>query len=87
VIDSGTFEVLADGRLVNELTEADHFGEIALLHDVPRTATVRARSDGSVWALDREEFLATITGMPQAVAAAEQISAERSRASGGSVSS
>jgi MFS family permease len=83
VIDRGSFEVDADGHVVNELSEGDHFGEIALLHDVPRTATVRATSDGAVWALDREEFLATVTGMPQAAAAAEAISAERSRGLGG----
>jgi hypothetical protein len=35
-----------------------------------------------VWALDQEEFLETVTGLPQAVSAAHAVSAERLRASG-----
>lgn len=80
VIDRGTFDVSVDGRKLVELQEGDHFGEIALLEDVPRTATVRAHTDGAVWALDQEEFLATITGLPQAATAAHAVSAERRRA-------
>ncbi len=80
VIDAGAFDVIIDGRIVATLAEGDHFGEVALLHDVPRTATVRAASDGAVWALDQEEFLATVTGMPQAATAAHEVSAERMRA-------
>jgi MFS family permease len=81
VVDAGAFEVLTDGRFVASLSEGDHFGEIALLKDVLRTATVRATVDSTVWALDQEEFLATVTGMPQAKRAAHAISAERLRAS------
>jgi CRP-like cAMP-binding protein len=44
---------------------------------------VRAASDGAVWALDQEEFLATVTGMPQTRTAAHEISAERMRANAG----
>ena len=80
VIESGAFDVLVDGRTIQTLAEGDHFGEVALLHDVPRTATVRAATDGAVWALDQEEFLATVTGMPQARTAAHELSAERLRA-------
>ncbi|HEY6566772.1 MAG TPA: MFS transporter [Actinomycetota bacterium] len=79
VIDEGTFQVVVDGRPVRALHEGDHFGEIALLHDVPRTATVTATEDGAVWTLDQEEFLATVTGMPQASNAAHAISTERLR--------
>jgi MFS family permease len=82
VIDEGSFEVLADGQRVNTLGEGAFFGEIALLHDVPRTATVRAAGDGAVWALDQEEFLATVTGLPQSESAAHAISAERLRSLG-----
>lgn len=80
VIDAGAFDVLVDGRVIETLREGDHFGEVALLHDVPRTATVRAATEGVVWALDQEEFLATVTGMPQAGTAAHEVSAERLRA-------
>ncbi len=79
VIDAGAFDVIVDGAPIRRLGEGDFFGEIALLHDVPRTATVRAAEDGAVWALDQEEFLATVTGQPQAERAAHAISAERLR--------
>jgi Cyclic nucleotide-binding domain len=79
VIDSGEFQVTVDDQQVRILGEGDHFGEIALLYDVPRTATVTAVDDSAVWTLDQEEFLATVTGMPQAASAAHEISAERLR--------
>jgi hypothetical protein len=79
IVDSGTFDVLVDDRVIASLGVGDHFGEIALLHDVPRTATVRATSDSAVWALNREEFLVSLTGMPQAERAAHAVSAERLR--------
>jgi MFS family permease len=79
VIDAGDFGIEVDGQHVATLGEGDFFGEIALLHDVPRTATVRALVEGAVWALDQEEFLATLTGLPQAATEAHRISAERLR--------
>jgi len=78
-VDAGSFEIVRDGTAIATAVEGDYFGEIALLHDVPRTATVRATSDGAVWALDQEEFLATVTGLPQAASAAHAISEERRR--------
>jgi len=82
VIDRGSFSILVDGQQVNSLAEGAFFGEIALLYDVPRTATVRALDDGAVWTLDQEEFLTTITGLPQSESAAHSISAERLRSAG-----
>ncbi|MGZ4149404.1 MAG: cyclic nucleotide-binding domain-containing protein [Actinomycetota bacterium] len=79
LVDAGTFAIDVDGRRIDTTTEGGFFGEIALLHDVPRTATVRALEDGAVWTLDREEFLATVTGLPQSHAAARAVSAERLR--------
>jgi hypothetical protein len=79
VVDAGAFEIVRDGARIDTASEGGYFGEIALLHDVPRTATVRAIADGAVWALDQEEFLATVTGLPQAARAAHKISAERRR--------
>ena len=79
VVESGTFEIVLDGATIATAGEGDYFGEIALLHDVPRTATVRATGAAAVWALDQEEFLATVTGLPQAESAAHAISEERRR--------
>jgi len=79
VVDAGEFEIVIDGERIRTQGEGDFFGEIALLQDMPRTATVRALTDGAVWALDQEEFLATLTDLPQAAGAAHRISAERMR--------
>ena len=46
---------------------ADSFGVIALLREIPRTATVTAISRLNVWILEREEFLAPVTGSPESV--------------------
>jgi MFS family permease len=78
-VEAGSFEIVRDGTTIATAGDGDYFGEIALLHDVPRTATVRARSAAAVWALDQEEFLATVTGLPQSESAAHAISAERRR--------
>jgi MFS family permease len=77
VVDRGTVDVLVDGRVVQRLVAGDHFGEIALLRDVPRTATVRTASAVDLLALPRDRFLAAVTGSPQAAAAAEAIVAAR----------
>ncbi len=77
VIDEGRVEVLVDGRRVREEGPGEFFGEIALLHDVPRTATVRALDDVRLVALDREEFVASVTGNRRSVTAADAVIGER----------
>ena len=77
VIASGEVDVVASGRKVATLGRGDGFGEIALLHDVRRTATVTARSDVHLYALERETFLVTLTGHPGAHRSAHDLAAQR----------
>jgi hypothetical protein len=62
LISSGVFEATVDGQRVRTLHHGDHFGEIALLFDAPRTATVRCLQAGTLWRLRQEDFLSAITG-------------------------
>jgi predicted MFS family arabinose efflux permease len=62
LIASGVFEATVDGQPVRTMQHGDHFGEIALLLNAPRTATVRCVQAGSLWRLRREDFLRAVTG-------------------------
>jgi cGMP-dependent protein kinase 1 len=60
VVGSGMLEVLVDDNRVNTITEGQGFGELALMHDMPRTASVRTLTPCSLWGLDRATFRAII---------------------------
>lgn len=62
VIDSGEVGVFEDGQLRRRMGEGESFGEIALVRDVARTATVRALRPTRLLALDRAQFIAAVTG-------------------------
>jgi MFS family permease len=77
VIVEGEVEVTADGQTVSQLGPGGSFGEIALLKDVPRTATVTAKTPVVLYALEREDFLATVTGHAPSVRVADAVIASR----------
>jgi MFS family permease len=77
VIGAGEAEVALDDRPPVTLGPGAHFGEIALLRDVPRTATVTARTDLDLYALERDDFLAAVTGHAPSAEAADAVIAAR----------
>ncbi len=62
IIAQGTAEVFVDDRSITVLGPGDAFGEIALLLDRPRTATIVARDDIHLGRLDRDVFLMVVVG-------------------------
>lgn len=73
VIERGRVDVTIRDEFVRSETAGDSFGEIALLRDVPRTATVTAATDTVVRSIDRDLFLPAVTGHGAATERAEQL--------------
>jgi MFS family permease len=76
IVANGELEVVGE-RLHRTAHARDHFGEIALLRDVPRTATVRAVVDSELYALERGDFLAAVCGHSDVRAVGEEVASER----------
>ena len=66
VIESGEVEVLGDGVAVTTLGPGEGFGEVALLRDSRRTATVMARTDVRLRAMLSSRFLPVVLGFTPA---------------------
>ncbi|HJV29624.1 MAG TPA: MFS transporter [Gaiellaceae bacterium] len=73
VIVEGTVDVASDDGAPRRLGPGEFFGEIALLRDVPRTATVVAATDVELLELPGEEFVAAVTGNAEALRAADAV--------------
>jgi hypothetical protein len=70
IVESGVLEVRQGGQRLRELGAGDSFGEVGLLLDRPRTASVVALGPASVLWLDAETFVAAVTGHRDAATSA-----------------
>jgi len=72
LIAEGWFEVTTGGHHVARLGPGSYFGEIALVRDVPRTASVTAGTEGRVYTIDRAAFVAALTGYEASLSSAKE---------------
>lgn len=78
VIERGRFRVEQNGVTLRILElPVEGFGEIALIRDTPRTATVTAEEPSVLLVVARQDFLSAVTGSPPARAVVERIVEER----------
>ncbi|MFM9077790.1 MAG: cyclic nucleotide-binding domain-containing protein, partial [Solirubrobacterales bacterium] len=75
LIESGVVEVSREGRPEGTQGPGEGFGEIALLHDVPRMATITARTECTLLVLSREDFLEAVTGHTRSNETAHSVAA------------
>ena len=61
-VSDGEFDIVVSDQYIRTATRGDFFGEVALLADVPRTATVISRGAGTLLAIHRNPFLLAVTG-------------------------
>ncbi len=77
IVAEGTVDVSTGGKRASTLEAGDHFGEIALIRESPRTATVTAATPVVLYALDRDDFLAAVTSHAPSADAAEDVVSSR----------
>ena len=77
IVADGEVQISESGKPLSILGAGGYFGEIALLRDVPRTATVTAKTPVVLYALDREDFLAAVTSHAPSAHAAEEVVSSR----------
>lgn len=82
VLADGAAAVTRGGEHLVDRGPGDYFGEIALLRDAPRNATVTATTPVRLLALERDAFLEAVTGHPQSLHAADRVAEERSSGQG-----
>lgn len=73
MVAEGQFDVARHGRHVATQGPGGFFGEMALLRDIPRQATVTAREDSTVYAFERRDFISAVTGHALSGRAADEL--------------
>jgi MFS family permease len=76
-IAAGELDAIQDGHLLRRCGRGEGVGEIALLRAIPRTATVVAHTDATVYKLDREPFLTAVLGHAPTQRQADHIAGTR----------
>jgi MFS family permease len=77
IVDEGVFDLDHEGDHAVISGRGEFFGEIALLRDLPRTATITAIADGRIYSLGRDDFLSAVSGHHAGWAAGQAIVEER----------
>jgi MFS family permease len=77
LIEAGQVEVFENDEFRRNEGPGESFGEIALLHDVPRTATVRTTEPTRLLELEREQFLVAVTGHQRSTQVARGVASDR----------
>jgi CRP-like cAMP-binding protein len=77
VIGDGTVEYSIDGEHVGSGGAGDYFGEVALIDDTPRAATVTATTDVTVYGMTLWEFRALVDENPAVAPELRRVMAER----------
>ncbi len=77
IVEEGALTVTVGGQARTPILAGGFFGEIALLRETPRTATVTATADCRLLTVEREHFLAAVTGHAESAAAADLVVSRR----------
>jgi MFS family permease len=77
IVESGALTASFHGEVLSHQGPGDPFGEIALLRDVPRTATVVADEPSVLWTLERDPFLEAVTGNSEVTGQADDLVSRR----------
>lgn len=60
IVEKGSLEVIVNNNFVRTLKKGDGFGELALLYNAPRSASIRAKEKCLLWGIDRHTFRTAI---------------------------
>jgi cAMP-dependent protein kinase regulator len=62
VVDSGELDVYVNDQYIKTYVDGESFGELALIYGTPRAATIKAKTDVRLWAIDRTTFRTILMG-------------------------